>query len=233
MGLTVHHLGVSQSERVVWLCEELGIDYEFKKYNRSPVLAPEDFKQLHPLGSAPVINDGDITLAESGACVEYVSQTYGKGKYIVAPGEKGYADYLFWFHFANGTFTPTLMNKMVLGFAGIGSDNDAMKRSDGKLQKILRFVDERLAKTPYLAGDQFTVADIMNVSCLTTMRCFCPYDLSKHANILAYLERVSKRDGYRRAMQKGDADLDIGELTGAEPPPLQRGLAAMLQTAGK
>lgn len=97
MTLTVHHLVGSQSERVIWLCEELGIDYELKKYERSPILAPAELKAKHPLGAAPIIIDGDVTLAESGACVEYICQTYGKGKFIVTPRQETYADYLYWF----------------------------------------------------------------------------------------------------------------------------------------
>lgn len=97
MTLTVHHLGVSQSDRVVWLCEELGIDYVLKKYDRSPIMAPAEYKALHPLGSAPVIEDGDAKIAESGACVEYILQTYGKGQLTPERGHKDYPEYLYWF----------------------------------------------------------------------------------------------------------------------------------------
>lgn len=109
MTLIVHHLGVSQSDRVVWLCEELGIEYELRKYNRSPLLAPPEYSALHPLGAAPVIEDGSLRLAESGACVEYIAQTYGKGLFVIAPGQKDYADYLYWFR----AFTPN--GSLVLG----------------------------------------------------------------------------------------------------------------------
>lgn len=97
MTITVHHLGISQSERVVWACEELGLEYELVRYERSPFLPPPEYKLLHPLGAAPVITDGDLTLAESAACVEYLCQTYGGGRFIVAPGEKNYVDFLYWF----------------------------------------------------------------------------------------------------------------------------------------
>jgi len=102
MTLTVHHLQVSQSERVVWLCEELGIDYELKIYQRDPLFAPADYKALHPTGSAPVIEDNDKVLAESAACVEYIAQVYGRGRFFVKPGDENYADFLYYFHFANG-----------------------------------------------------------------------------------------------------------------------------------
>src|SRR5665213_1275726 len=102
--LTVHHLGKSQSERIVWLCEELGIPYELKNYARDKVtmLAPADYKALHPIGAAPVITDGDVVLAESGAVVEYILARYGKGRLTLAADHPDFAPFLYWFHFANG-----------------------------------------------------------------------------------------------------------------------------------
>ncbi|KAI0864060.1 glutathione S-transferase [Xylaria cubensis] len=224
MTLIVHHLGVSQSDRVVWLCEELGIEYELRKYRRSPYLAPPEYNALHPLGAAPVIEDGSFKLAESGACVEYIAQTYGKGQFIIAPGHKDYADYLYWFHFANASFQSALMRDLAIRSVG-GADNAAgqgsaiLTRFAAKLSAMLTFIDDRLAKVPWLAGEQFTAADIMLVCCLTTMRCFALLDLGGYDNILAYLARVSARDGYRQARQKGDPELDIALLAGAAPPP--------------
>ncbi|KAI0428438.1 putative glutathione S-transferase [Xylaria sp. FL1042] len=225
MTLIVHHLGISQSERIVWLCEELGIDYELRKYNRSPLLSPPEYKALHPLGSAPVIEDGNVKLAESAACVEYIAQTYGKGRFIIAPDHSDYADYLYWFHFANGSFQPGLMMDTVAKLAGgtgdeTGRSGDLLKRFKARFFAMLSFMDDRLAKVPWLAGDQFTAADIMVVFSLTTMRCFNPYDLGEYKNILAYLERVSARDSYRQARLKGDPGLDIARLAGAAPPPM-------------
>ncbi|TGJ88554.1 hypothetical protein E0Z10_g161 [Xylaria hypoxylon] len=225
MTLIVHHLGISQSERVVWLCEELGVDYELKKYTRSPLLAPPEFKALHPLGSAPVIEDGHVKLAESGACVEYIAQIYGKGRFIIAPGHKDYAEYLYWFHFANASFQSALMRDLAVRSLGLGATGDGTgrsgeisKRFKTKFSSMLTMMNDRLAKVPWLAGEQFTTADIMLVCCLTTMRCFNPYDLGEYENILAYLARVSARDGYRRAMQKGDPELDITLLVSATSP---------------
>src|SRR5215475_8291580 len=102
---TIHHLGKSQSERIIWLCEELEIPYKLKRYTRDAVtmLAPADYKALHPMGTAPVITDGDVVLAESGAVMAYIIGKYGQGRLAVGPGEANFADYLFWFHFANGS----------------------------------------------------------------------------------------------------------------------------------
>ncbi|KAI1131135.1 putative glutathione S-transferase [Nemania abortiva] len=232
MTLIVHHLGVSQSDRVVWLCEELGIEYELKKYDRSPYLAPAEYKDLHPLGAAPVIEDGSVKLAESGACVEYIAQVHGKGRFTIAPGQKGYADYLYWFHFANASFQSALMRDLAVkvtgggGGDGSGMAADVTKRFKEKFLGMLAFMNDRLGQVPWFAGEQLTLADIMLVCCLTTMRCFLPYDLGDYKNILAYLERVAARDGYRRAMQKGDPEFDIAKLTGAAPPSWQPKIAA-------
>src|SRR5258708_32247048 len=106
--LTVHHLGRSQSERIVWLCEELGIPYELKRYARAPLLAPADYKALHPVGAAPVIADGDLVLAESGAIVQYIISKYGGGRPAFAVGHPDFAHFLYWVHFAHGT-VQTLM----------------------------------------------------------------------------------------------------------------------------
>src|SRR5215217_5056227 len=109
--LTVHHLGHSQSERVVWLCEELELDYELKRYERRKDnrLGPPEYKALLPLGSAPVIAEGELKLGESGAIVEYLIATRGGGRLSVKPYQPGFADYLYWFHFANGTLQPAVL----------------------------------------------------------------------------------------------------------------------------
>ncbi|KAI0382327.1 glutathione S-transferase [Hypomontagnella monticulosa] len=231
MTLTIHHLGISQSERIVWLCEELGVDYELKKYERSPIMAPAEYKALHPIGSAPVIEDGDVKLAESGACVEYILQTKGNGKLIIAPGEKNYPEYLYWLHFGNGTLQPALVITMTLSFAGLSEDLEIVSRNNARQNHILACMDERLSTVPWLAGDQFTAADIMSVFSLTTMRTFRQYDLSPFPNILAYLKRVAARDGYKRALQKADPDLVIEQLIGGPPPPMAKPLAARILAA--
>src|SRR6185369_7062154 len=114
--LTVHHLGKSQSERIVWLCEELGIPYELKRHVRDSVtmLAPPDYKALHPIGSAPVITDGDLVLAESGAIVDYIMAKYGDGRLALRPDHPDFAQFLYWFHFANGTLQAGMGRLMIL-----------------------------------------------------------------------------------------------------------------------
>lgn len=229
MVLTVHHLGVSQSERVVWLCEELGIDYELKIYKRSPLLSPPQYLALHPLGAAPVIQDGELTIAESGACVEYIIHIHGNGKFAIAPGAANYADYLYWREFANGSLQPAIGRAMALQFAGIDEDNNTRVRYDNKIAQLLQFLDQRLGETgAWLAGEEFTSADIMVLFSLTTMRKFFKLDLSKYENVLGYLQRVSKREAYQRAMQKGDPDLDVKSLLLGPSPPLIEALQPKL-----
>ena len=207
--LTVHHLGKSQSERIVWLCEELGIPYELKVYDRHPVtrLAQADYKALHPIGSAPVITDGELVLAESGAIVEYIVAKYGKGRLILAPDHPDFAQFLYWFHFANGTLQPATGRNMILARLKLPQDNPILRAMQGRLDLALGFLEERLAAVDYLAGREFTTADIMLVFTLTTMRLFYPYDLKPYPSILRYLQRIGSRPAYQRAMAKGDPDM--------------------------
>src|SRR5580658_5681818 len=149
--LTVHHLGKSQSERILWLCEELGIPYELKRYDRDPVtrLAPPKYKALHPLGTAPIITDGDVVLPESGAIIEYIIGRYGDGRLSVGPEAPNFADYLFWFHFANGTMMPRQMRMMG---AQPGADETPMQRfMRERAESSWNLVDQRLGEAPYFA----------------------------------------------------------------------------------
>jgi glutathione S-transferase len=207
--LTVHHLGKSQSERVVWLCEELGIPYELKRYERDPatILAPPEYKALSPMGTAPVITDGDTVLAESGAITEYIIAKHGAGRLALAPDHPDFADYLHWFHFANGTLQAVLGRNMVLRRLDPPADHPMVVSTKGRLERALAVVEARLGEAPYFAGDGFTAADIMSVFSLTTMRLFMPVDLAPYPAILAYLQRIGARDAYRRALQKGDPDM--------------------------
>lgn len=199
--LTVHHLEKSQSERVVWLCEELGITYELKRYDRQPGgrAAPPEYKALHWSGTAPVITDGDVTLGESGAILEYIVGRYGQGRLRVLPDSPEFADFLFWFHFVNASLMPNLLMLMAEG--------NMAARIGERSYKGLSALDAQLANHKWLAGEPFTIADIMMGYPLTTRRQLMPFDLSPYPNIQAYLKRVGARSAYRTAMQKSDPDL--------------------------
>ncbi len=203
--LTVHHLGISQSDRIVWLCEELDLPYTLVRYDRDPAtrLAPADYRALHPFGTAPVITDGDLVLGESAAIIEYLCATHGGGRLTIAPGQPGYADYLFWFHFANGSLMPAVMIDMV-GRLIDGRDAAIVANLNARLTRAYEMIEARLDKSPYLAGGEFTVADLITIFPLTTMRAFAPRDISSYPAIRAYLKRIAERPAFRRAMAKAD-----------------------------
>ena len=207
--LTVHHLGKSQSERIVWLCEELGLPYALKVYDRDKFtrLAPPEYKALQPLGAAPVIEDDGLVLAESGAIVEYLIAKYGKGRLVLAPDHPDYGQFVYWLHFANGTLQPATGRNMILGRLNLPEDNAILRAMKSRLDLALGLVEARLGEADYLAGRDFTAADIMIVFTLTTMRLFLPFDLKPYPKIRSYLARIGQRDAYRRAMKKGDPDM--------------------------
>ena len=209
--LTIHHLGKSQSERVVWLCEELGIPYELKIHTRDPVtmLAPPSMKALHPMGTGPVMADGDMVMTESGAIVEYIIDKYGNGRLKLRPDHPDFAQYLYWFHFANASLQAVMGRNMVVRRLAPPDDNPVKVGTLERLDRALRFMDTRLATNEYLAGSEFTAADIMSVFSVTTMRYFYPADLTPYPNIRAWLKRVAAREAYQRAMKKGDPDMPL------------------------
>lgn len=209
--LTVHHLGKSQSERAVWLCEELEIPYALKRYTRDPVtiLAPADYKALHPIGAAPVITDGELVLAESGAVVEYIIATYGNGRLALTSGHPDFARFLYWFHFANGTLQANMGRQMMLNRLNLPDDHPVLLASKARVDRAFDLVEARASETEYLAGTEFTSADIMIGFSLTTMRHFLPYDLARCPNIVKYLARIGQRPAYRRAMEKGDPGMAL------------------------
>ncbi|ALR22967.1 glutathione S-transferase family protein [Sphingobium baderi] len=202
--LTVHHLGISQSDRIVWLCEELGIPYELVRYDRDPVtrLAPASYKALHPSGTAPVISDDDLVLAESGAIIDYIVAKLGGGRLTLQSDHPDFAQFLYWYHFANGSMMPCMMMLMAEGSVA------EMMRD--RANRNLVALNEHFAKgNQWLAGEEFTVADIMILFPLTTIRAFVPLDLSPYPHLRSYLKRAIARPAFQRAMAKADPDLQI------------------------
>jgi len=204
--ITVYHLGVSQSERIVWLCEELAVPYTLLRFDRDPAtrMAPAQYKALHPMGVAPVIRDGDLVMAESGAIAEYIIQKYADGRLSVGPRQKNFADYLFWFHFANGTLMPSEMGSMIAAALQLAADNPIIGMLNKRSELAFSMIEKRLGETAYFAGDEFTAADIMMLFPLSTMRAFVPRHLTSMPHLRAYLTRIGERPAYRRAMAKGD-----------------------------
>jgi glutathione S-transferase len=211
--LIVHHLGQSQSERIVWLCEELEIPYTLNVYCRDPVtrLAPSVYKTLHPMGIAPVITDDNLVLAESGAIVEYLLAKYGNGRLSLAPSNPNFATYLFWLHFANGTLMPSesfaMLSSPSMGF-DISPEHPLLATFQARTDRAYAMLEQHLGKTKYLAGTELTAADIMMVFPLTTMRLFTGRNLAAYPSIREYLSRIGARPAYRAAVTKGDPDLE-------------------------
>ena len=201
--ITIHHLGVSQSDRVVWLMEELEQPYELKWYNRGEdFLAPPEYRALHPVGTAPVIEDGDLVMAESTAIVEYLSQRYGGGRLSVAPQDPDYPHYLYWMNF-NNNFQSALFMKMAYqagggDLAAGGQVVDVMlRREDG----LYTYLEQRLAESEFLGADRFTCADIMAMFNLTSLEMLGARPIDDALpNTRAYVERVSARPAYQKAM---------------------------------
>jgi glutathione S-transferase len=201
--LTVHHLRISQSERIVWLCEELGLDYDLKLYDRraDTRLAPDEYKALHPMGIAPVITDGDLVLGESGAICEYIDRKYGDSRLSPGVDDPDFAGHLFWFHFSNATFMTNGMMALAANAAG-ATELPAFVADRGA--KGWQLAEARLGEAPFFGGRALTTADIMMGFNLTTSRMFGGADLAPFPNIRAYLKKIGERPAYQRAMAKAE-----------------------------
>ena len=201
--LTVHHLRISQSERIVWLCEELGLDYALKLYNRRADnrLAPDEYKALHPMGIAPVITDGDLVLGESGAICEYIDRKYGGSRLSPGVDDPDFAGHLFWFHFSNATFMTNGMMALAANATG-ATELPAFVADRGA--KGWKLAEVRLGEAPFFGGRDLTTADIMMGFNLTTSRAFGGAKLDAFPNIAAYLQKIGQRPAYQRAMAKAE-----------------------------
>lgn len=209
--LIVHHLNVSQSERIVWLLEELELPYELRVYQRDPntQFAPPELRRVHPLGSAPVLCDGEIVIAESGAIIEYVLARYGNGRLTVPVTSPEYPDYLYWFHYANGSLMTQISLKWIAGMAaGESSDSVLLSALGERVDRHLQMVEDHLSRATYFAGSQFTTADIMMHFPFGTMKAFYNVGLDNRPNIKAWLARISDRPGYQRGMKAAGHDRD-------------------------
>jgi glutathione S-transferase len=201
--LTVHHLRISQSERIVWLCEELGLDYTLKLYNRreDTRLAPDEYKALHPMGIAPVIEDDGLVLGESGAICEYIDRKYGGSKLSPGPADPDFAGHLFWFHFSNATFMANGMMALAANAAG-ASELPAFVADRGA--KGWQLAEARLGEAAFFGGRNLTTADIMMGYILTTSRAFRNMSIDHLPNVKAYLARIGARPAYQAAMAKAE-----------------------------
>ena len=217
--LKVHHLNNSRSQRILWLLEELGLAYEIKRYQRDAktMLAPPELLQVHPLGKSPVITAGDITVAESGAIVEYLVDTYGAGAGLKpAAGTADHRRYVYWLHFAEGSAMPPLLMKLVFlrvkstpmpffarPIARSIADKVLKTFVDPNLARQMAFMEADLAPGPWFIGADFSAADIQMSFPIEAANQRAGLSKEKTPRLLDWLARAHARPAYQRALQRG------------------------------
>jgi glutathione S-transferase len=215
--ITLHHLENSRSQRILWLLEELGVAYRIVRYqrDRATSLAPPELLAVHPLGKAPVITDGDVTVAESGAIIEYLVGRYDDGRLLPAAGTPERLAYTYWLHYAEGTFMPLMILSLILRriesapmpffIRPVAKGIVGKVRAgyvDPNVKRNLAFMESSLAKTDWFCGDRMTAADIQMsfaveaAAVRTSLTGECP-------RLANFLERIHARPAYRAALEKG------------------------------
>lgn len=204
MTITVHHLENSRSQRVLWMLEELGLPYTVKHYKRDPetMLAPPELKRVHPLGKSPVIVDEDagLTIAETGAIVEYLVEQ-ADGALGPPAGRAGALRYRHWLHYAEGSLMPPLLLKLVLSRIPI-MGKLAIRRVQPMIDVHLDYVESELAQRPWFAGDELSAADVMMSFPLEAARSRGGLDDTR-PNTMAWLAKVHARPAYQAALERG------------------------------
>lgn len=213
--IIVHHLNNSRSQRVLWLLEELGVPYEVKRYERDAktMLAPVELRAIHPLGKSPVIADNGKIIAETGAIIDYLIETYGQGRLIPAAGTAERLRYTYWLHYAEGSAMTPLLLKLV--FTALPTRAPALLRGlvkaiangaqkgfiDPQVTAHIDYWDDELAKSPWFAGPDFTAADIMMSFPLEAAAARA--GAGGRPRVKAFLEKIHARPAYRRALERG------------------------------
>ena len=201
--ITVYHLENSRSERVIWLMEELGLQYKLERFEREPTMAaPDVMKTINPLGKAPMIRDGEGVIIESGAIIEYITNRHG-GRLAVNVNSHDYGRYLQWMHFAEGTVMARFILNLFVGgfFPGVDPDSPLVGMAKHSSTQVLQYIEEELGKTPYFAGAEFTAADIMMMYCFGIVRSpIMNTDMALYPNIAAYIAKIEARPGYQKGM---------------------------------
>ena len=214
--LTVHHLENSRSQRVLWLLEELGVPYEIRRYarDRKTLLAPPELKQVHPLGKSPVVTDGDLTFAESGAIIEHLVERHGQGRLAPPTGSPARRRYTYWLHYAEGSLMPLLVTKLV--FSRLPALSPFFVRPvvralvrnvnrgylDPQLRQHLGFLEGELTKNAWFAGEEFSAADVQ-MSFPVEAASARGGNAPDYPRLHAWLERIQARPAYQRALEKG------------------------------
>ena len=202
--IVVHHLNDSRSQRILWLLEELGLPYEIKPYQRDAQtrLAPPELKKVHPLGKSPVITDGNRTIIESGAIIDYVIRRHGKGRLQPAPETPEYDEYVQWMHYAEGSaMLPLMLN---LYTTRLGDAAAPLKpRIDGEIANHLAYIDSALKGRQFLLGDSLTGADIQMSFVGEVAGAFGKR--AQYPNLDAWTKRLHERPAFKKALDRGGA----------------------------
>lgn len=220
--ITLHHLEHSRSQRVLWLLEELGVEYEIRHYPRDPKtsLAPPELREIHPLGKSPIITDGDRVLAESATIIEYLARTHGGGEWAPRPDDPNYWHFSYWMHYAEGSLMPPLLLKLVFTKVRTGSPLFVRPVAAGIANQVERtftnpqirthfaFVDAHLSEHKWFTGESISAADIQMSFPLeaAVARGTVGEDFP---NVVEYVQRFQARPAYQRALEVG-GDYDYG-----------------------
>ena len=215
--IIVHHLNNSRSQRVLWLLEELGVPCEIRKYERDAktLLAPPELQKVHPLGKSPVITDGDVTVAESGAIIEYLVERYGNGRLAPAIGTLERLRWRYWMHFAEGSLMPPLLLKLIFDKVasapmpffvkpiarGISARVQSMVVTPN-LKRQLDFMEGELAQSDWFVGNEFSAADVQMSFPIEAAAQRAGLDASR-PKLMGWLQRIHSRPAYQRALERG------------------------------
>jgi glutathione S-transferase len=214
--ITLHHLNNSRSQRILWLLEELQLDYDVKYYQRDPatMLAPASLRQIHPLGKSPVITDDDLTLAESGAIIEYLVERYGEGRLAPPLDLPERLRYRYWLHYAEGSLMPPLLIKLIFDqmeqkspfflrpIVSVISQPVRSSLIDPQITTQLDYLESELGHYPWFAGNEFTAADIQMSFPLEAATERAGLDRSR-PKLMDWLDRIHARPAYQHALKRG------------------------------
>lgn len=216
--ITLHHLNNSRSQRIIWLLEELELKYQIKHYQRDPqtMLAPAELLQIHPLGKSPVITDGDLILAESGAIIDYLVNTYGAENLQPITGTPDRLRYTYWLHYAEGSAMPPLLMKLIFDkiektampffikpiARGI---SQKVKHSfiEPQIVRHLDYLESEIAKTGWFAGSEFSAADIQMSFAIEAAASRAGLNSETRPKLMTWLAKVQARPAYQRALKAG------------------------------
>ncbi|MGV2986527.1 glutathione S-transferase family protein [Vibrio sp. E150_011] len=196
--ITLHHLNKSRSKRIIWLLEELGVDYQIKPYQRDSVtfLAPPELKSIHPLGKSPVLEDDGLIVTESGAITEYLIDKYGKGSLAPARGTREYTEYSQWLHFAESSAILPLLLKLFVTKDGCKT-NFLADYADAETAKVLSYFDQSLAGKTYLVDEQLSGADIMMSFIVENL--VNNGAIANFSNLEKYAKQLATHDAFNKA----------------------------------